>query len=168
MTCDDSVSKPLILRTHRPGDIGYITYRHGEFYAREHGFSDSFESLVSRIGADFLDNLQPNLDRCWIAEKNGAFLGCVMLVQDKKPDTAKLRLLFVDDNARGLGVGTRLIQECINFAREAGYTHIDLWTQSVLEGARRLYSKAGFKMVETKVHHDWGVRLVGEFWTLKL
>lgn len=91
-----------------------------------------------------------------------------MLVSDKKPKTAKLRLLMVEETARGLGVGTALIQACIDFANNAGYEHIDLWTQSVLEGARRLYAKAGFKMIETQPHSDWGVDLVGEFWSLKL
>lgn len=156
------------LRSHQPGDMGYITYRHGTVYAKEYGFDHRFESLVARITADFLDNYKPDLEGCWIAEKDGAFLGCIMLVEDKKPKTAKLRLLLVDKKARGLGVGSALIQKCIDFSREAGYERIDLWTQSVLEGARRLYSRAGFKIVETKNHEDWGVSLTGEYWTLKL
>lgn len=168
MTGDKSSTKPFILRTHRPGDMGYITYRHGEIYANEYNFDSRFESLVSRITADFLDNLNPDLERCWIAEKDGEFLGCIMLVCDKKPKTAKLRLLLVEESARGLGVGSSLIQACIDFARKAGYEHVDLWTQSALEGARRLYARAGFSMTETQPHNDWGVDVIGEFWSLKL
>ncbi|KAF5001219.1 hypothetical protein FGRMN_1162 [Fusarium graminum] len=167
MTTDNN-SEPFILRSHRPGDMGYITYRHSEIYDKEYGFDHRFESLLSRITADFLDNYQPTLEHCWVAEKDARFLGCVMLVQDKKPKTAKLRLLLVEESARGLGVATSLIQACIDFARQVGYTHIDLWTQSILEGARRLYSRAGFQLIETQPHRDWGVDVVGEFWSLKL
>ncbi|KAM0082341.1 hypothetical protein ACKRZS_005500 [Fusarium odoratissimum] len=169
MTSNNSFSKSFILRSHRPGDMGYITYRHGEIYAKEHGYDARFESLVSRITAEFLDNLQPNLDRCWIAEKDGVFLGCIMLVHDKKPKTAKLRLFLVEESARGFGVGTGLIQECIKFAREAGYAYIDLWTESNLEGARRLYSRAGFNMVRTENYDDWGVELCfAKLWWVRL
>ncbi|KAF4498232.1 acetyltransferase [Fusarium agapanthi] len=159
---------PFTIRSHQPGDMGYITYRHGAVYAQEYGFNYRFESLISRITANFVDNFKPDLEGCWIAEKDGSFLGCIILVQDKKRKTAKLRLLLVDESARGLGVGTALIQKCIDFAREAGYEHMDLWTQSILEGARRLYKKAGFEMIETKTHDNWGVELTGEFWTLTL
>ncbi|CEF84416.1 hypothetical protein FGSG_09067 [Fusarium graminearum PH-1] len=168
MTYDTPSTKQFNLRTHRPGDMGYITHRHAVIYENQYNFDSRFESLISRITADFLDNYNPDLERCWIAENNGQFLGCIMLVSDKKPKTAKLRLLMVEETARGLGVGTALIQACIDFATNAGYEHIDLWTQSVLEGARRLYAKAGFKMIETQPHNDWGVDLVGEFWSLKL
>lgn len=168
MHSSDSAPKPFALRTHRPGDMGYITHRHGACYAKEYGFNMGFEALVARITADFIDNFDLSLDRCWIAEKNGQFLGCIMLVHDQKPDTAKLRLLFVEDNARGLGVGTKLIDACINFARGAGYACINLWTQSNLEGARRLYSKAGFRLIKTEAHNSWGAELSGEFWQLRL
>ncbi|CAG7561888.1 unnamed protein product [Fusarium equiseti] len=161
-------TKSFTLRTHQPGDMGYITHRHGAIYAKEYNFDYRCESLVSRITADFLDNFNPALERCWIAEKDGQFLGSIMLVQDKKPKTAKLRLLLVEESARGLGVGTALIQACIDFAREAGYERVDLWTQSILEGARRLYKKAGFELIETQPHCDWGVDVVGEFWSMKL
>ncbi|RBR20076.1 uncharacterized protein FIESC28_05355 [Fusarium coffeatum] len=164
----DKPTKSFTLRTHQPGDMDYITHRHGAIYAKEYNFDYRFESLISRITADFLDNFNPALERCWIAEKDGEFLGSIMLVQDKKPKTAKLRLLLVEESARGLGVGTALIQACIDFAREVGYEGIDLWTQSKLEGARRLYAKAGFEMVETQAHCDWGVDVMGEFWTMKL
>ncbi|KAF4470749.1 acetyltransferase [Fusarium albosuccineum] len=160
--------RPFTIRTHQSGDLGLITQRHGIFYAKEYGFDQRFEALIARITADFIDNLQPNLERCWIAERDGEFLGCVMLVQDKQPNAAKLRLLFVEDNARGLGVGTSLVQQCINFAREAGYTCINLWTQSMLKGARRIYSKAGFELVQTENHESWGVKMTGEMWHLGL
>lgn len=167
MTYDKS-TRAFTLRTHQPGDMGYITHRHGTIYAKEYNFDYRFESLILRITADFLDNFNPNLERCWIAEKDGEFLGSIMLVQDVKPKTAKLRLLLVEESARGLGVGTALIQACIDFAREVGYESVDLWTQSILEGARRLYKKAGFERIETQPHRDWGVDLVGEFWSMKL
>ncbi|KAF4435196.1 hypothetical protein F53441_13551 [Fusarium austroafricanum] len=167
MTRDSSLPS-FTLRSHRPGDMGYITYRHGAIYAKEYGFNDRFESLIGRITADFLDNFKPDLEGCWIAEKDGEFLGCIMLVRDKKPKTSKLRLLLVEETARGLGVGSALIQKCIDFSRQAGYEHIDLWTQSVLVGARRLYARAGFKLAETQEHSDFGVPLTGEFWTMKL
>ncbi|OBS20052.1 hypothetical protein FPOA_11773 [Fusarium poae] len=168
MTSGKPSEKHFTLRTHRTGDMGYITHRHAIIYEKQYNFDTRFEPLISRITADFLDNFNPNLERCWIAENNGEFLGCIMLVQDKKPKTAKLRLLIVEESARGLGVGTALIQACIDFAKEAGYEQVDLWTHNVLEGARRLYAKAGFKMIEAKPHSDWGVDLIGEFWSLKL
>ncbi|KAH7179076.1 acyl-CoA N-acyltransferase [Fusarium flagelliforme] len=165
---NDKPIKSFTLRTHQPGDMGYITYRHGKVYAKEYNFNSRFESLVSRITADFLDNFNPDLERCWIAEKDGQFLGSIMLVQEKKPKTAKLRLLLVEESARGLGVGTALIQACIDFAREAGYESVGLWTQSMLVGARRLYKKAGFELVKTEPQCDWGVDAVGEFWSMNL
>jgi N-acetylglutamate synthase-like GNAT family acetyltransferase len=165
----DKPSTPFTVRTHQAGDMGFITHRHAIIYEKQYNFNSRFESLVSRITADFLDNFNPAKERCWIAEKDGEFLGCIMLVCDKKPKSAKLRLLMVEENARGLGVGTTLIQTCLDFAREAGYEQVDLWTQSVLEGARRLYARAGFKLVETQPpHSDWGVDLVGELWSLTL
>ncbi|UPK94730.1 hypothetical protein LCI18_005665 [Fusarium solani-melongenae] len=161
-------SSQVIIRTHRPGDMGLITHRHGILYSKEYGFDQRFEALVARITADFIDNLQPNLERCWIAEKDDEFLGCIMLVHDKQPGVAKLRLLLVEEKARGLGVGSSLIQQCITFAKEAGYTRINLWTQSMLEGARRLYAKAGFKLVEKEDHDSWGVKMTGEMWQMDL
>ncbi|RGP80772.1 acetyltransferase [Fusarium longipes] len=161
-------TKPFTLRSHQPGDMGYITYRHGVNYTKQFNFNSKFESLVSRITADFIDNFNPAKERCWIAEKDGVWLGSIMLVCDTKPNSAKIRLLLVEEQARGLGVGTALVQACIDFAREAGYEHVNLWTQSLLEGARRIYTKAGFRMIETKPHSDWGVDLVGEFWSMEL
>ncbi|KAM5341198.1 hypothetical protein ACJ41O_015307 [Fusarium nematophilum] len=166
----NSVDHSITLRTHRPGDMGLITSRHGVIYCgSEYGFDQRFEALIARITADFIDNFDPKLERCWIAERGGEFLGCIMLIRDPQHENAaKLRLLLVEENARGLGVGTRLIQQCIDFSREAGYSCINLWTQSMLEGARRLYKRAGFKLVKTEDHESWGAKLTGEMWQLKL
>jgi DNA-binding MarR family transcriptional regulator/GNAT superfamily N-acetyltransferase len=159
---------PYILRQHRPGDIGWVVQRHGELYWREYHYGEHFEALVAEIVAEFIQNLDPKRERCWIAEKDGENVGSVFLVK-KSSSIAKLRLLLVEPSARGLGIGKRLVEECVHFAREIGYKKIMLWTQSELAAARGIYKGAGFKLVGEAKHDSWSRRnLVAETWELKL
>jgi DNA-binding MarR family transcriptional regulator/GNAT superfamily N-acetyltransferase len=160
-------SAPFVLRPHQPGDMGWVVQRHGELYAKEYGYDEEFEALVAEIVAQFIQHYDPKRERCWIAEREGQNVGCVFLVK-KSGSVAKLRLLLVDPNARGFGIGSRLVNECVLFARRAGYRTMTLWTQSELHAARRLYTNAGFKLVERKPHHSFSQDLVGETWRLKL
>jgi DNA-binding MarR family transcriptional regulator/GNAT superfamily N-acetyltransferase len=166
---------PLQLRSHRPGDIGWVIARHGALYAQEYGWDERFEALVARIAADFIDRLDPAREACWVAERASEPLGCVFLVQARddasglpEAGVAQLRLLLVDPAARGLGVGRRLVDECERFARAAGYARIRLWTNSVLLAARAIYSKAGYRLLASEAHESFGQRLVGEIWELAL
>jgi DNA-binding MarR family transcriptional regulator/N-acetylglutamate synthase-like GNAT family acetyltransferase len=157
-----------ILRSYHPGDLGWVVHRHGALYAKEEHYDEHFEGLVARIVADLVENFDPKRERCWIAERNGEIAGFVFLV--KKSETiCKLRLLLVEPWARGLGIGGRLISECVRFARQTGYKKMMLWTQSDLLPARHLYKKAGFKLVARETHDSWGRKnLVSETWELKL
>lgn len=163
------------LRPVRPGDIGWMVQRHAELYAAEYGWTIAFEALVARIGADFIERYDPAREAGWIAERDGARLGCVFLVrsrdeatQQPEPDTAQLRLLLVEPDARGLGVGRRLVEQCSAFACEAGYRRIKLWTQSNLLAARAIYARAGYRRIAEEPHHSFGHDLVGEVWELEL
>jgi DNA-binding MarR family transcriptional regulator/GNAT superfamily N-acetyltransferase len=155
------------LRTHQPGDMGWVVQRHGEVYFREYGWTEEFEALVAEITVEFVRKLDPARERCWIAEHNGQRVGCIFLVA-KDATTAKLRLLLVEPEARGLGVGRTLVNECVKFAREAGYRQIVLWTQENLSAARHLYAQAGFQVTAREPHHSFGHDLVAETWELEL
>ena len=160
-----------ILRPPRHGDFGWIVTAHAQMYAREYNWVEPFEGLCAGIVADFVNSYDARWERCWIVERNGENAGSVMLVKDKpgdKPDVARIRLLLVDPKARGLGIGARLTDECVRFAREAGYKQITLWTHSVLSAARHIYEKAGFTLTSSEKRHTWGQDVVAEFWDLKL
>lgn len=159
--------KPVSLREHRPGDIGWVVHAHGRFYAEEYGWDERFEALVAEIAAAFVQNFDHKRERCWIAEMDGEPVGSVFVVKDTKT-TAKLRLLIVDPKARGRGLGKRLVEECIRFAREKGYRRLALWTQSNLAAARGIYRVAGFRKVKEEKHASFGVKLTGEYWELEL
>jgi DNA-binding MarR family transcriptional regulator/GNAT superfamily N-acetyltransferase len=156
-----------ILREPRPGDFGWIVKRNAEIYANEYGWQPPFEGVCAQIVADFANKFDPRWERCWIAEMDGDNVGCIFVARDSDT-TARIRLLIVEPKARGLGLGARLVDECLGFARSAGYTKMTLWTHSVLTAARHIYEKAGFKLVRTEKHKDWGPSVVSEHWDLGL
>jgi DNA-binding MarR family transcriptional regulator/N-acetylglutamate synthase-like GNAT family acetyltransferase len=158
---------PYLLRPHQPGDMGAVVRLHGEVYAREFGWDATFEALVARIAARFIEHHDPRRERCWIAEVDGEVAGSVFLVR-RSATVGQLRLMIVDPRARGLGIGERLVSECVRFARQAGYRRVRLWTNSVLRAARHLYAKAGFRLVDRERHRSFGKSLVGETWELRL
>ena len=158
---------PYLLRPHQPGDMGWVVHRHGVLYAEEYGWNEQFEALVAGVVAKFIRHFDPKRERCWIAEREGEVVASVFLV--RKSDTiAKLRLLLVEPKARGLGIGTRLVDECTRFARQAGYRKIVLWTNSILYAARHIYEEKGYHLVRRESHHSFGHDLVGETWELEL
>lgn len=161
-------AEPFTLRTHQPGDMGWIVHRHGAIYTRDYGWNAEFEALVAEIAAQFLRTFDPSHERCWMAERHGAIVGSVMLVK-QSDEVAKLRLLLVEASARGLGIGKRLVDECVRFAREAGYRTITLWTQANLLAARGIYKAAGFQLVAQSPNPAFGHdELVSETWQLTL
>ena len=159
--------RELTLRSHRPGDMGWVVQRHGEIYHQEYGWNEEFEALVAEIAAEFVRKLDTARERCWIAEYDGRRVGCIFLVA-KNATTAKLRLLLVEPDARGLGVGRTLVAECVRFAREVGYHKMVLWTQDNLTAARRIYGNEGFVKTGEEPHRSFGHDLVAETWELEL
>jgi DNA-binding MarR family transcriptional regulator/GNAT superfamily N-acetyltransferase len=163
--------EPATLRALRPGDIGWVIARHGALYAQEYGWDMHFEALVARIAADFIERFDPAREAAWIAEVDGMPLGCVFLAQARdeasgavEPGIAQLRLLLVEPEARGMGLGKRLSAQCEVFARQAGYQRMRLWTNSLLLAARGIYQAAGYRLLASEPHHSFGHDLVGEIW----
>jgi DNA-binding MarR family transcriptional regulator/GNAT superfamily N-acetyltransferase len=159
--------EPCVLRPPGAGDFGWVVQRHGTLYAREYCWDESFEALVARIVADYVDHRDPEREAAWIAELGDEPVGCVLCVRSEET-VAQLRLLLVEPAARGLGIGGRLVDQCIEFARASGYEHLVLWTNDVLEDARRIYERAGFELVREQPHRSFGRRLVGQTWRLAL
>ena len=158
---------PVVIRALTSGDYGWVVQRHGALYRQEDGWDESFEALVARIVADYIDRRDPQRENAWIAEADGESVGCIFCVK-KEEKVAQLRLLLVEPRARGTGVGTRLVDECMRFARRAGYDEMMLWTNDVLVDARRLYERFGFKLVEEEPHESFGHKLVGQNWSVRL
>jgi len=158
---------PYFLRPFRVGDIGWIIHRQGLLYSQEYGWDRTFEALAAEIAGSFVKTYDPDREQCWIAERDGEVFGCVFLVGDSA-DAAKLRLLYVEPSARGLGIGRRLVDECVRFAGSKGYRTLTLWTNDVLVSARRIYQAAGFKLVKEERHRSFGKDLLGQNWSLEL
>lgn len=156
-------ASPFLIRQHAPGDIGWIIHRHGALYAAEYGWDETFEALVAEIAGRFLKRHDPRRERCWVAERDGEIVGSVFLV-DAGEGVAKLRLLYVEPEARGCGLGRRLVEETLRFAKTVGYRSVTLWTNDVLAAARHIYESAGFQLISSERHHSFGKDLVGENW----
>jgi DNA-binding MarR family transcriptional regulator/N-acetylglutamate synthase-like GNAT family acetyltransferase len=159
--------EPVVLRPPQPGDYGWVVQRHGVIYAEEYGWDESFEALVARIVADFVDRRNSRRESAWIAEVDGERAGCIFCVE-KEQKVAQLRLLLVEPRFRGSGIGSRLVRECMRFAKRSGYEQMMLWTNDVLVDARRIYERAGFNLVEEERHHSFGHELVGQNWWCRL
>jgi DNA-binding MarR family transcriptional regulator/GNAT superfamily N-acetyltransferase len=166
-TPETKPDRDIILREPKPGDLGWVVTRHAELYAQEYGWAENFEGVCAQIVADFAAKYDPSCERCWIAEMDGRNVGCVFLVKDAGT-VARLRLLLVDPAARGRGLGQRLTDECVRFARQSGYTSITLWTHSVLTAARHIYEKAGFRLASSESKKNFGKDVVSEYWDLVL
>lgn len=158
----------LIRRADRPGDLGWVVMAHGEVYHQQFGWTTEFDALVARIVSDFANHHDPAREAGWIAEIDGRRVGCIFLVASGEPGVAKLRILLVTPEGRGQRVGTRLVEECLAFARAAGYRAVTLWTNDILVAARRIYEGFGFTLVDEEPHHSFGHDLVGQNWTLSL
>ncbi len=167
LTEQPRAAQPFAVRAHRSGDMGWVVQRHAVLYAHEYGFDEQFEALVASIVAKFIEHADPSHEHCWIAERGGVPVGCVFLVKASKK-VGKLRLFLVEPNARGQGIGMRLVDDLLAFARAAGYRKIRLWTQSNLLAARHVYAKAGFFKVDEEPHHSFSQDLVAETWELRL
>jgi DNA-binding MarR family transcriptional regulator/GNAT superfamily N-acetyltransferase len=158
---------PYLLREHQAGDLGWIVHRQALLYAEEYGWDGAYEALAAEIVAQFIKNYDPKREHCFIAEKDGARVGAVFVAK-ASDEIAKLRLLHVEAEARGLGIGKRLVEECVRFSRRAGYQKLTLWTQSILHAARHIYKQAGFELVHHEQHHSFGKDLIAETWELSL
>ncbi|PEG60999.1 N-acetyltransferase [Mycolicibacterium boenickei] len=158
----------VLRRADRPGDLGWVVLAHGEVYDQQFGWNTDFETLVARIVADYADNRDPAREAGWIAEVDGERAGCIFCMASGEPAVAKLRILLVTPGARGLGLGTRLVEECLRFAREAGYVQVTLWTNDVLVAARKIYQDFGFRLIDEERHHSFGHDLNGQNWVLDL
>jgi GNAT superfamily N-acetyltransferase len=158
---------PYLLRQHQPGDLGWLVHRQAILYAEEYGWDGTYEALAAEIVAQFIKSYNTKCERCWIAERDGTRVGGVFVVK-ALDEVAKLRLLHVEPEARGLGIGKRLVEECVRFARQAGYEKMTLWTQSILRAARHLYKQAGFQIIREEQHHSFGKDLTSETWELDL
>jgi DNA-binding MarR family transcriptional regulator/GNAT superfamily N-acetyltransferase len=166
---DDKIEPqiPYLLRMHQPGDMGWIVHRQAILYAEEYGWDETYEALAAEIVAQFIKNYDPKRERAWVAERDGRRVGGVFVAKESD-EIAKLRLLHVEAEARGLGIGKRLVKECVQFSRQAGYRKMTLWTQSILHAARHIYKETGFKIVSEKKHHSFGKDLTAETWELDL
>lgn len=158
---------PYLLRQHQPGDMGWVVERQGILYVREYGWDETYEALAAEIVAQFIRNYDPRRERCWIAEKDGMRVGVVFAVK-ASAEIAKLRLLHVEPEARGLGIGRRLVEECVRFARQAGYKRMTLWTSSILTAARHIYAEAGFQLIRAENQRGFGKDLTMETWEVCL
>jgi DNA-binding MarR family transcriptional regulator/GNAT superfamily N-acetyltransferase len=158
---------PYLLRMHQPGDMGWIVCRQAILYSEEYAWDGTYEALAAEIVAKFIKSYDPNWERAWVAEKDGDRVGAVLVMKESE-ESAKLRLLHVEPQARGLGIGKRLVEECVRFARQAGYRKMTLWTQSILHAARHIYKQAGFRVVGEEKHHSFGKDLTAEIWELNL